>query len=76
MSPSACAAQRKSAGILAEELGHAEAVLRRKDGKVARGEREILRRLTNGMKYLATPEKQSRCTRRKTASVTPSSGAR
>ena len=30
--------------ILAEELGHAEAVLRRKDGKVARGEREILRR--------------------------------
>ena len=30
--------------ILAEKLGHAEAVFRRKDGKVARGEREILRR--------------------------------
>ena len=30
--------------ILAEKLRHAKAVFRREDGKVARGEREILRR--------------------------------
>ena len=32
--------------------------------------------LTKGMKYFSTPPKHARCTRRYTASVTPSRGAK